>query len=249
MIEQFSQTRRRSPLRTLLIVVFGLALTGCTTTFNEAYTGGAAAGESTSFDVKNARVVLMPLDIQVSLQTATDLKEPRADWTEAARGNITAGLTAALSERQLALKQYRTPRNSRTARRHDQLMKLHSEVGGAIWFYHYGDFYMLPTKKGRMDWTLGDEAKKLGRNQGAELSLFVVMRESYGTAGRKARAVASQIFGGGTTSDERFAFASLVDLRTGEVVWFNILYSDGGDVREAEPARKVVDQLLSGFPA
>lgn len=232
----------------LLIVAFGLILSGCTTTLNEAYTGGSAAGEEASFDAKNARVVLMPLDIQVSLQTATDLKEPRADWTEAARGNITAGLTAALSEKQLALRQYRKPRNSRVARRDDQLMKLHSEVGGAILFHHYGDYYMLPTKKRRMDWTLGDAAMKLGKNQRAELSLFVFIRESYGTAGRKARAVASQIFGGTTTSDERIAFASLVDLRTGEIVWFNILYSDGGDVREAEPARKVIDQLLRGFP-
>lgn len=231
-----------------LIVAFGLVLSGCTTTMNQAYTGGAAAGDEATFSTKNARVVLMPLDIQVSLQTATDLKEPRADWTEAARGNITAGLTAALSEQDLALKKYRKPRSSKLARRDDQLVKLHSQVGGAILVHHYGDYYMLPTKKRRMDWTLGNDAKNLGKNQGAELSLFVFVRESYGTAGRKARAVASKIFGGTTTSDQRIAFASLVDLRTGEIVWFNILYSDGGDVREAESARKVVDQLLQGMP-
>lgn len=232
----------------LLIVAFGLVLSGCSTTLNQAYTGGAAAGDKATFSAKNARVVLMPLDIQVSLQTATDLKEPRADWTEAARGYLTAGLTAALSEKQLGLRQYRKPKNRKRARRDDQLVKLHSQVGGTILFHHYGDFYMLPTKKRRMDWTLGNDAKSLGKDQRAELSLFVFIRESYGTAGRKARAVASKIFGGGTTSDQRVAFASLVDLRTGEIVWFNILYSDGGDVREAASARKVIDQLLRGMP-
>lgn len=233
----------------LLIVAFGLVLSGCATTLTESRVGGSAAGEKATFSAKNTRVVLMPLDIEVSLQTATDLKEPRADWTEAGRRNITAGLTAALSEKELRLRQYRRPKNRRRARRDDQLAKLNSQVGGTILFHHYGYSYRLPTKKGRMDWTLGSASKQLGKDQRAELSLFVFVRDSYGTAGRKARAIASKILGSGTTTtDQRIAFASLVDLRTGEIVWFNILYSDGGDIREAEAARKVVDDLLNGLP-
>jgi hypothetical protein len=44
-------------------------------------------------------------------------------------------------------------------------------------------------------------------------------------------------------------YASLVDLRTGQVVWFNRLFSATGDLREAKPAASTVDELLTGFPA
>jgi hypothetical protein len=43
-------------------------------------------------------------------------------------------------------------------------------------------------------------------------------------------------------------FASLVDLETGDVVWFNHLFSTVGDLREPEPARDAIDTLLEGSP-
>jgi hypothetical protein len=44
------------------------------------------------------------------------------------------------------------------------------------------------------------------------------------------------------------AVASLVDLRTGNIVWFSTLASTSGDVLSPEPARDVVDDLLEDFP-
>jgi hypothetical protein len=43
-------------------------------------------------------------------------------------------------------------------------------------------------------------------------------------------------------------FASLVDLDTGEVAWFNVLVNQTGDLRTAEPARIAVDSLLTDMP-
>ena len=40
------------------------------------------------------------------------------------------------------------------------------------------------------------------------------------------------------------AFVSLVDLKTGNVVWFNYLVSPVGDIRTPEGAAKMVDKLL-----
>jgi hypothetical protein len=42
----------------------------------------------------------------------------------------------------------------------------------------------------------------------------------------------------------QFAFASLVDLKTGQVVWFNTLAATTGDIRTPEGAQKMVDSLL-----
>jgi hypothetical protein len=106
----------------------------------------------------------------------------------------------------------------------------------------------LPTKQGQMDWTLGRTARNLGNDQNAEFALFVFLRDSYGTGGRKAAKVVGSIIGAGINAGERVGYASLVDLRNGDIVWFNVLYSDAGDTRRAEPAREVVDDLISGFP-
>lgn len=254
---QYGETPRRTPARTslisLLVVLAGLSAAGCTTTLTESHTGGTATESALKLDAKKARVVLMPLDIQLTELTAAGLEEPKADWTEAARANVTAGLTAALADHGLALRQYNKPKRSQSARRDEQLEKLHSTVGGTILVHHYNAMNRLPTKQGQLDWTLGAMARKLGGDQNAEYALFVFLRDSYATAGRKAAMVASTIVSGllGTPvakAGERIGFASLVDLHSGKVVWFNVLYSDSGDLREAAPAREVVDDLMSGFP-
>ena len=236
----------------LAIAVLGLLLGGCTTTLTEFHTGGNASGDQVKLEAKSARVVLMPIDIELFELTAAGLKEPKADWTGTARVHVTAALKAYLAERDLRLRQYRKPKGSKAARRDLQLEKLHATVGGTILVHHYNQMNRLPTKGGKMDWTLGSTARQLGNQQGAEFALFVFLRDSHATAGRKAAVVASSIMSIiGTprvSGGERVGFASLVDLRTGKVAWFNVLYSDSGDMREAKPARDVVDDLLSGFP-
>ena len=47
----------------------------------------------------------------------------------------------------------------------------------------------------------------------------------------------------------QLAYASLVDLRTGDVVWFNVLQSQLGDIRTREGADKMVERLLGRMKA
>ena len=44
-------------------------------------------------------------------------------------------------------------------------------------------------------------------------------------------------------------YASLVDLQTGQVLWFNQLQRGFGDLRDAAKAAESVGALLAGFPA
>jgi hypothetical protein len=44
------------------------------------------------------------------------------------------------------------------------------------------------------------------------------------------------------------ANASLVDLSSGRVVWFNRLMRRSGDLRDPEKAAETVKSLLEGFP-
>ena len=56
------------------------------------------------------------------------------------------------------------------------------------------------------------------------------------------------VFGIGVSLGQQVGFASLVDLNDGRVVWFNLLNSATGDVRNAEGAKAAVAMLLDGVP-
>lgn len=236
----------------LIVAILALLLGGCTTTVNESHTGGDS-GQQLNLKAQSARVVLMPLDIELSELTAAGLREPKAGWTESARGHVTQALEHYLAKRNLQLRQYQRPTDSQSANRDIQLEKLHATVGGTILYHYYDQMNRLPTKGSTMDWTLGLAARDMGTQQQAEFALFVFLRDSYATAGRKAAVVASSIISIiGTprvSGGERVGFASLVDLRNGKVAWFNVLYSDTGDMREAKPAAEVIDVLMDGFPS
>ena len=45
------------------------------------------------------------------------------------------------------------------------------------------------------------------------------------------------------------SFLAVLDLNSGQVVWFNRLMRTSGDLREPEPAAETVEALLSAFPA
>ena len=81
-----------------------------------------------------------------------------------------------------------------------------------------------------------------------DYALFVFVRDSYSSAGRQAVIVAAALFGVGVQGGQQIGFASLVDLRTGRVVWFNRLASQYGSLKEEKPAAETVKHLLEGMP-
>jgi hypothetical protein len=61
--------------------------------------------------------------------------------------------------------------------------------------------------------------------------------------------VAMALLGVGLAGGTQIGYASLVDLKTGQVVWFNNLLRGTGDLREEKSALETVEVLLKGFPA
>ena len=95
---------------------------------------------------------------------------------------------------------------------------------------------------------MGDSIKPLKDKTGADYALFTWIRDSYASPERKAAMVAMALLGVGLQGGAQVPYASLVDLNTGRVVWFNVLRRASGDLREAAPAVETVQALLSGFP-
>jgi len=191
----------------------------------------------------NSTIALMPVDVELFEISAGGVIEPRADWTAAASKNIMADLRV----RKAKLGARATGITGDQDEAVEALNNLHGAVSRAIVVHHFGPL-KLPTKGGKLDWTLGPDAAKLREKSGADYALFTWVRDSYASAERKAMMVVGAPLGGGMGGGVQQAYASLVDLRTGQIVWFNRMARTTGDLREAEPTAETLNALLTGFP-
>ena len=203
-------------------------------------------------------LVLRP-DVTVGSLTTGGMVEPRADWTDQARSNIIAALRAQQATRggKVQIIEHRNELAGVDPQELADVERLNYAVDESIVDAKYlGDY--LPTKRRQgLDWTLGEGAVRLGQKTGYDYALFMHAEDQVASTGRIALGViglagcfvgfCAPNVGGATQLD----YASLVDLKTGEVVWFNVVQASSevpgikfGDIRTPEGAAQMVDRLL-----
>jgi hypothetical protein len=203
-------------------------------------------------------LVLRP-DVTVGALTTGGMTAPRADWTDQARASIVAALRAqqATHGGKVTIVEHRNELAGIDPQELADIERLNFAVDQSIVIHKYlGDY--LPTKRGRgLDWTLGEDAVKLGRKTGYDYALFLHAEDQVASGGRVALGIlgfagcfigfCAPNVGGATQLD----YASLVDLRTGEVVWFNVVQASSqlpgikfGDLRTPAGAQQMVERLL-----
>jgi len=203
-------------------------------------------------------LVLRP-DVTVGSITTGGMIEPRADWTDQARASIVGALRAQQAERggHLLIIEHRNEIPGVSPDELADVERLNAAVDESIVEHKYlGDY--LPTKRGRgLDWTLGSDAVELGRKSGYDYALFLHAEDQVASTGRIVLGVLGAAgcivgfcapnIGGATQLD----YASLVDLKTGEVVWFNVVRAGSevpgikfGDLRTPQGAAQMVERLL-----
>jgi hypothetical protein len=193
-----------------------------------------------------SRMVVLPAEVELFSVSGGGVEQPRADWTQTANDLIQAGL----KQRPALFGRGLTFLAESDADDMSEILHLHKAVVRSVFLHHMvGGSYQLPTKKGLLDWTLGDAVTPLRNKTGADYALYVWVRDSYASPERKAAIIAFALLAGGALSGgHQLAYASLVDLRTGRVVWFNSLSRASGDLREAKSADETIDTLLQRFP-
>ena len=205
------------------------------------------------------RLLVLRPDVTVGALTTGGMVEPRAEWTEEARSNIIAALRAQQASRggKLTIIEHRNELPGVPEQELADVERLNFVVDESIVEHKYlGDY--LPTKRGRgLDWTLGQDAVRLGQQSGYDYALFLHAEDQVASKGRIALGLvglAGCIVGfcapniGGA---EQLDYASLVDLKTGEVVWFNVVDAASqvpgikfGDLRTPQGAAQMVERLL-----
>lgn len=223
-----------------------LCLLACT-----ALLGGCAVTKSVShIDQLEARatkprILLMAPDIRFYLMTASGMTEPHAGWTAAARENFAKAIVAEGAARNADLVIY--DEGAALSELESSYAKLHAAVGSTVLQNHF--LQKLPAKAGRFDWSLGPGVSKVGDYASADYALFIYYRDYQASGGRVAMSIfAAALTGVVLSTGGQGGFASLVDLKTGNVVWFNKVDAGTGDLRNPNGATAVVAQLVKGLP-
>ena len=193
---------------------------------------------------ENPKIVLMPPDIRYYLLTTSGLPEPNKEWTDAARVNFSKALLD--YSKDIGADVTAIAANNLSA---DEIQyeTLHSAVGLSLMQHHFGMF-KLPAKAGKFDWSLGPGVSAIADNHEADYALFVFYRDYQASGGRIAFAILAAAAGVGVSGGSEHGFASLVDLTTGDIVWFNVVNAGVGELRDAANARKTVNALFKGIP-
>jgi hypothetical protein len=108
----------------------------------------------------------------------------------------------------------------------------------------------LPTKKDVFDWSLGPGVQEIGVPLSADYALFVYASGSYADTGRVVTMVVmAALFGASVPLGNQVAFASLVDLHTGNILWFNLTVTgEVNDMTKESGSASLVKTLLKDIP-
>ncbi len=224
-----------------LLAFATLSVTGCATTQNVRQIDRL---EST---VENPRILLMTPDIKYYLITTGGLAEPHADWTEAARSNFAVALARFADARSIDVVSGSDEIN--LSDQEISYRKLHAAVGYTIMNNYFG-MQTLPSKNREFDWSLGPDIRSIGEQYDADYALFVFYRDYQASGGRIFFSVLAAAVGGvGVSTGWEGGFASIVDLKTGDIVWFNMVLAGSGELRNADGAAATVNKLFKDMPA
>jgi hypothetical protein len=223
-----------------LALAAALALTACATSQPKTFTGTFTPPPA------NSRVLVMMPDVQLGILTMAGVPEPREDWSRSAREHLAREIASSIRRRghTTSALDPATAMEGRVG----QLIRLHDAVGASILAVNYGGAN-LPTRRNNFEWTLGQGVQELGATYNADYALFITARGTYSSSARAAAVVGMAILGVGVPTGGQQAFASLVDLRTGNVIWFNVVTAaPSEDMREISGAVDVTRRLMEDAP-
>ena len=222
-----------------------------------AFSGAAAASKNrVATDAQgqpvriSGSVVMIEPNIELSEVLAGGVEEPRREWSERARRlypeevhrRLQAGGVAAAPD-------YDVPDTLASDTRLGQILRLNEAVSLSILAYTNAGNQLATKPRHGLDWTLGPGVEELRKATGADYALFTYVRDSYTSGGRKALRIAGLLLLGGDIGGGRqIGVTTLVDLRTGQVVWFNYLARQTGDLRDEAGTRATVEDMLRGLP-
>jgi hypothetical protein len=196
-------------------------------------------------------VIVLPLDIKVKEFSASGLTEEVPDWTRQAVANFRQQLQhhdpELLPELQL---RFMPEQPAEDMARVEEHLALNDRVmGNAFVFSGPTGGEAWKHKAKHFDYSLGPGLAFLAERTGADKALILMGEDVHSSEGRKAAFLVAAAFGVGIPLGHSVAVASLVDLRSGDVLWMHYYISAGNvSFLNEEDTRTVVTELFKPFP-
>lgn len=243
------------------VLCFVVFLSGCAPTFRQ--------NQFLNERIRSARTIaVMPMDVDVYKVTAGGVRELIDEYSFEAKTSIKAALEEEVGKGgKYSLKYFPDPQGINDPRL-KQLMKdafcLFDAVNLAIIMHTYNTEYTIYMPyKGifedrikNFDYSLGPQISPLCDYFDADLLLFIKGGDSVSTGGRIALmallTLVNAYYGSVTTHTNAgppHLSVSLVDHKTGDILWYNFLCPEGGyNFRNKKSVAKFVNILLKDFP-
>lgn len=179
---------------------------------------------------ENSSIVLLPLDVRYYLITAGGVREHHAEWSQLAEEQMTLAMDAYLATIGAAIK---SADAADTGETEAEFGRLHRVVGLTI-----------IDQNAKSGGSMGPGVEQIAQRHNADYALFVHFRNYQASGGRVAFAILAAAAELNMRTGSEQGFASLVDLRTGDVVWFNSIDDVVGEIRQESGARDAINQLF-----
>lgn len=229
-------------MKRLLIAAACLMMAACTTT-------AVRKAETVRTPEAGTTILIVEPRIQLGMLTAGGVTEPREEWSQQARQYVLRHIQNSMV--QDSHKFVVGNVDDLMEGRLGQVVRVNEAVIEAIIAHEYNGYAgaKLATKKDDFEWTIGDGSELVGQHFGADYALFISGNGTYASGGRVAAFVVASAFGVGIPLGQQQVMASLVDLKTGQVMWVNYAVAGpGADMREDAGAQSLVESLLKDAP-
>jgi len=196
-----------------------------------------------------SKTLLMPVDISVLEMSASGIQEEVPEWTSQAK----AHMHAVLENNPNNFGDLTIIQLPNLSKEQQQLIEQHTALYqtvafSALWFSQT-PIAAWRHKAKKFDYTLGDGLSFLAEQTGADTALFISGEDIITTDGRKATVFLAAAFGVHIPLGRAIVVSSLVDLRTGNILWLNFnTKTDSTTLVEKEDTIAVLSKLFENYP-
>lgn len=226
-------------IKILYIVITSIILSGCL--------ANKAIVTIDYFPPETKTIVLLEPDIELSEHTVGGMLVPKAEWTKLAEEN----LNKAIQNKMNSIKGniINIKENDPLDDKGIQLMKTMAAMGNTVLIHNFVANASLPTKKDDPFWSMGKETAYLKQKYNADYGLFFYVRDQFTSDARQATKLLAALVGIQMAAAIQQAYAGIIDLENGQLVWFNHLLKTSGDTRTQKGANEMIFELMKDMPS
>lgn len=237
-------------MRKTYVFVFLLLLSGCATTYRTNL-----RFEDYFCAQRPKTIAIMPPDIKIHRLTAGGVSELVDEWSDEATEKVVNLLIQQINSfRSLTVSSFKIEYLNEEKRSFLKEQRgLFNAVSYSIISHTYLPESTFSHKIAHFDYTLGHEIAPLSEIANADTLLFCSGRNYIWTSGRVVLSTFGLLIGAATgvsvivPAGPEWLVVSLVDAKTGDVVWFDFVAMPG-DLRNEEVDRKHIKRIFSSFP-